>query len=195
MAINDEHRDWATNYLRKQINEIKVSQVLTYFDLIDLFPRVIGDPIPVFIVDGHQSRLDPAFIHYINDERHQWKVCFGVPYATTIWQVGDASELNGNFKVEWYREKANLLVWKYSKTLSCSIQPYDIMPLLNTIFHKAFGRVEGNRKTVADRGWYPPNQKLLEHPSLQVDTHDGVSTVDADSSSVTSNLGQRLNIF
>ena len=93
----------------------------------------------MLIVNDHQSRLDPAFIDYINNERHQWKVCFSVPYATTIWQVGDASELNGNFKVEWYREKANLLllVWKYAKTLPRSIRPYDIMPLLNTIFHKA----------------------------------------------------------
>ena len=125
-------------------------QVLTYFDLIDLLPRVIGGPILVLIVDGPQSRLNPAFIDYINDERHQWKVCFGVPYVTTIWQVGDASELNGNFKVEWYREKANLLVWKYAKTLPRSILPHDIMPLLNMVFHKAFGHIKGNQKAVAD---------------------------------------------
>ena len=147
-------------------------QFLTYFDLIDLFPRVSGGPIPVLIVDCHQSQLNPSFIHYINDERHHWNVCFGVPHATTIWQVGDASELNGNFKVEWYREKANLMVWKYVKTLPRSILPHDIMPLLNTVFHKAFGRIKGNQKAVADQGWYPPNRKLLEHPSLQVDTQN-----------------------
>ena len=37
-------------------------QVLTYFDLIDLFSEIIGSPIPVLIVDSHQSQLDPAFI-------------------------------------------------------------------------------------------------------------------------------------
>jgi hypothetical protein len=92
-------------------------QILTYFDDIDLFPQVAGSPIPVLIVDGHQSRLDPGFIRYIKNGNHQWKVCFGVPYTTTIWQVGDASELNGRFKTEWYREKANLLPWKYCRGL------------------------------------------------------------------------------
>ena len=60
-------------------------EILTYFDSINLFPRVVGGPIPLLIVDGHQSRLDPAFIEYINNKHHLWKVCFGVPYATTIW--------------------------------------------------------------------------------------------------------------
>jgi hypothetical protein len=66
-------------------------KVLEYFDGIDLFPRINDDPIPMLIVDGHQSRLDPQFVDYINDKGHKWKVCLGVPYATTLWQVGDAS--------------------------------------------------------------------------------------------------------
>jgi len=32
-------------------------EILTYFNSIDLFPHVPGGPIPVLIVDGHQSRL------------------------------------------------------------------------------------------------------------------------------------------
>ena len=42
------------------------------------------------------------------------------------------------------------------------------MPLLNKIFFRAYGNVAANKKAVADRGWYPPNRKLLEHPSLTV---------------------------
>jgi hypothetical protein len=74
-------------------------EILTYFDSIDLFPRVPGGPIPVLIVDGHQSCLAPVFVEYINDKNHTWKVCLGVPYATTLWQVGDASEQNGMVKL------------------------------------------------------------------------------------------------
>ena len=56
--------------------------------------------IPVIVIDCHQSRLDPAFIAYINNPAHLWKVCLGVPYATSLWQVGDASEKNGAAKTE-----------------------------------------------------------------------------------------------
>ena len=71
-------------------------EILKFFDDADLFPHIAGGPIPVLIGDGHQSCLDPKFVEYINDEVHQWKVCLGVPYATTLWQVGDA--LN---RMEW----------------------------------------------------------------------------------------------
>ena len=77
-------------------------QILEYFDKLDLFPRTPNGPIPMLVVDGHQSCLNQGFIKYINDPNHKWKVCFGVPYATVLWQVGDASEQNGKFKLEWY---------------------------------------------------------------------------------------------
>ena len=88
----------------------------------------------MLLVDGHQSRLDPKFINYINHNGHRWKVCLGVPYATTLWQVGDASEQNGKFKVEWYREKQLLLYWKFERGLPRTINATDIIPLLNIIF-------------------------------------------------------------
>jgi len=40
------------------------------------------------------------FLGYINNLAHKWHVCFGVLYATHLWQVGDASSLNGVFKAE-----------------------------------------------------------------------------------------------
>jgi hypothetical protein len=75
-------------------------EILTYFDSIDLFLRVPGGPIHMLIVDGHKSRLAPVFVEYINNKNNTWKVCLGVPYATTLWQVGDASEQNGMVKLE-----------------------------------------------------------------------------------------------
>jgi hypothetical protein len=37
---------------------------------------------------------------------------------------------------------------------------------MNKIFYKSYNNVANNKKAVADRGWYPPNMALLEHPSL-----------------------------
>ncbi len=111
------------------------------------------------------------FVEYINNKNHTWKVCLGVPYATTLWQgqVGDASEQNGMAKLEWYREKRELLSWKYLNNLPCAIRPEDVMPLMNKIFYKSYNNVANNKKAVGVRGWYPPNMVLLAHPSLIVD--------------------------
>ena len=86
-------------------------EILTYFDELDLFPCTPNGPIPMLLVDGHQSRLNPGFNHYIDDPHHEWRVCFGVPYAyaTVLWQVGDSSEQNGKFKSEWYGVKDKLM--------------------------------------------------------------------------------------
>ena len=73
-------------------------KVLSYLDEAGILPSAQGGPTPCLIVDGHQSRLDPCFVEYINSEGHKWKVYIGVPYGTSLWQVGDAAELNGNLK-------------------------------------------------------------------------------------------------
>jgi hypothetical protein len=151
------------------ITEEVLVEILTYFDTIYLVPRVPGGLIPLLIVDRHQCRLPPVFVEYINDENNTWKVCLGVPYATTLWQVGDTSEQNGMVKLEWYREKRELLTWKYANNLPHAIRPEDVMPLMNKIFYKSYDNLANNKKAVAVRGWYPPNMVLLEHPSLVAD--------------------------
>ena len=40
------------------------------------------------------------------------------------------------------------------------------MPILTPILEKAYGRVESNLRALSDRGWNPPNRKLLDHPDL-----------------------------
>jgi hypothetical protein len=141
-------------------------KILEYFDGIQLFERTPGGPIPMLIVDGHQSRLDPKFVSYINDDSHEWRVCLGVPYATVLWQVGDASEQNGKFKMEWTRVKEWMMVWKSVNCLPCVIGPTDIIPLINRVFHKSYGSINSNLRAMSDRGWNPPNRKLLEHKEL-----------------------------
>jgi hypothetical protein len=64
----------------------------------------------MLIADGHQSRLDPRFVSYINNKDHEWRVCLGVPYATVLWQVRDALEQNDKFKIEWTKVKEWMMV-------------------------------------------------------------------------------------
>ena len=47
------------------------------------------------------------------------------------------------------------------------------MPLLNQIFHDLYGNKKNNLKAATDRGWYPANRKLVDHPSLL----DDISTL------------------
>ncbi len=65
---------------------------------------------------------------------------------------------------------------------------YDVIPLLNKVFHKAFGRVEVNQRAISDRGWGPLNRKLLEHPHLVSDNSF------ENNSSQSSNVLLGLNI-
>ena len=85
----------------------------------------------MLIVDGHQSQLDPRFVTYINNKFHEWGVCLSVLYATTLWQVGDGSEQNDKFKIEWIKVKEWTMVWKIIDCLPCTIGPTDIITLTN----------------------------------------------------------------
>ena len=160
-------------------------KILTYFDSIDLFPRSHDGPIPVLLVDGHQSRLHPSFIDYVNDPAHPWRILFGVPYATVLWQVGDASEQNGKFKVMWYDAKIKLMEWKDELNLPLALYATDIIPLMNKIFLPAYNTLAGNLKAAADRGWFPFNRKLLDHMSLVDDRKDVITPTAAAGSDDT----------
>ncbi len=68
----------------------------------------------------------------------------GVPYATHIWQVNDASGLNGAFKIELTKAKR-----KYIKHRDVpKFEPTDIVPLTNMAFLKSFGNVVNAKKAI-----------------------------------------------
>jgi hypothetical protein len=77
-----------------------------------------------------------------------------------LWQVGDASEQNGTFKIEWTKVKEWMMAYKSINCLPCTIGPTDIIPLINRVFHKSYGNINSNLIALADRGWNPPNRKL-----------------------------------
>jgi len=139
-------------------------KVLEYFDKNNVFPRSPGGPTPFLFVDGHNTCFDPRFLEYIDNTNHWWNVCFGVLYATSLWQLGDSAENNGAFKTVWYHEKEKLLLWKYERWVEGVIWHYDVIPLLNKVFHRAFGQVAINQQAISDHGWGPLNQELPKHP-------------------------------
>jgi len=55
--------------------------------------------VPMLLVDAHGSRFDLNFLEYINNPETEWCVCIGVPYGTSLWQVGDSSQQNGSYKM------------------------------------------------------------------------------------------------
>ena len=43
----------------------------------------------------------------------------------------------------------------------------DIIPLTNKYWVNSFDEVESNKKSIAERGWFPYNQNLLMHKQLR----------------------------
>ena len=122
---------------------------------------------PFLLLDGHGSRFGINFLKYINDASHEWSVCIGVPYGTSLWQVGDSSEQNGSYKIGLARAKQDLIDKKKVKQMIPTIYPYKIIPLINTAWAQSFARPSSNKKAIAERGWYPLNRNLLLNNTLR----------------------------
>ena len=75
-----------------------------------------------------------------------------------LWQVGDASEQNGKFKMEWAWVKEWMTIWKSINCLPCTIGPTAIIALINRVFHNSYGSINSNLKSLADQGWNPMNR-------------------------------------
>ena len=140
--------------------------ILHTLDHLGVFDRS-GGRIPFLLLDGHGSRFAMEFLNYIMDPLHLWAVCIGVPYGTALWQVGDASEQNGAYKMALTRAKENLIKQKIKKCMPPTIEPYEIIPLLNTAWERSFERVLSNRKAIADRGCNPLNRNILLDSTLR----------------------------
>ena len=75
-----------------------LKKMLERMDSFNLFPRILGGPLPFLLIDGHGSQLQLPFLRYTNDPDHPWIVCLGLPNRTALWQVGYSSEQNGCWK-------------------------------------------------------------------------------------------------
>jgi hypothetical protein len=67
-------------------------QMLAAIDELQVFDRQEASLNPFLLLEGHGSRFELDFLHYINEDETKWECCIGLPYGTSYWQVGDSSE-------------------------------------------------------------------------------------------------------
>jgi hypothetical protein len=75
---------------------------------------------------------------------NRWSVCIGVPYGTALWQVGDSTEQNGNFKMSMNRMKESVLTNRMKTMTHVDLVPTDIIPLVNYAWECSFVKIESN---------------------------------------------------
>jgi hypothetical protein len=124
---------------------------------------------PFVLLDGHGSRFNVKFLEYITDDSHKWSVCIGVPYGTSLWQVGNSTEQNGVFKVRLTSFKQKIMDSRYEKMMGIELIPSDIIPIVNYAWMGSFENQKNNKKAIFERRWNPLNRMLLLHPKLRSD--------------------------
>jgi hypothetical protein len=131
--------------------------MLKFMDDLNLFDCSVCKPF--LLLDGHGSRMQLPFLKYINDSKDERVCCIGVLYATHVWQVADASELNGLFKIELTQAK-----WEYLR-YQTTVHPLliDIVPLLKQAWQRSFGNQDCASKGIASREWNPLNDCFMPH--------------------------------
>ena len=155
---------WTEN---RSITSSILCDILKELDHKKIFPREEQGCKPFFFVDGHSSRFEVPFLQYINNKEHEWVVCIGVPYGTSLWQVGDAEEQNRLFKLNMSKCKQLLLRKRIDNNLSPFLEPTDIIPIINYAWERSFAEVPSNQEAIAERGWLPFNRNLLLHPEIK----------------------------
>jgi hypothetical protein len=108
----------------------------------------------------------PPFLQYILDPEHPWEVCLGLPNGTHVWQVGDSVQQNGSYKPGLVIAKRELVREKQDAGEEGKLTKSDIVPLVNKAFPRSFGKEEGNRHAIAERGWNPLNRGCLTNPEI-----------------------------
>ncbi len=148
------------------INATILTNIFRTLDKLNIFSREEGIR-PFVLLDGHSTRFDIEFLEYINDSKHRWSVCIGVPYGTSLWQVGDSVYQNGQFKVRITVKKEKILDVRSMKQMGLEILSTDIIPIVNYGWSGTFDNVDTNIKAILERGWYPLNRMLLLHPDIR----------------------------
>jgi hypothetical protein len=123
-----------------------LADMLQDIDQIGVYNRTFAHPF--LLLDGQHSWMMLPYLKYICDPSHKWYSCFGVPHATHIWQVADASSLNGAYKIELVKAKCQYLEHRNQP----KFEPIDIVPLMNMAFGNSFGNQKNVVRAIADRG-------------------------------------------
>lgn len=149
-----------------------LAKMLFTLDYFHLFDRSNGR-LPFLLLDGHHGRFQLPFLEYINADNSKWMVCIGVPYGTHIWQVHDASSLNGAFKMILNDAKMEYIKARHGEM---KFVTSDVIPLVKMCWDESFGRTDRAKRAIEKRGWNPLNYALLDHESLYRDEKDFSTT-------------------
>jgi len=84
----------------------------------------------------------------------------------SYWQVGNSSEQNGMFKMNWVKEKERLIIFKAKHNLPLTLNTTDIIPMISKAWDASFTVPEFVIKAVANRGWNPLNFALLTNKEI-----------------------------
>ena len=107
------------------------------------------------------------FLEYICNPAHEWEFVIGVPCRTALWKVGDSPDQNGSYNMASVVRKSKIVIDK--EKCMCdrpTIEPHEIISIINYAWSKSFGKVESNKKSISDRGWYPYNRNFMIDPSI-----------------------------
>ena len=68
--------------------------------------------------------------------------------------------------------KMDIVSKKEQLSLPPSIEPFEIIPIINAAWPLSFGRVVTNRQAISDRGWNPFNRSLLLNNKIRATMTD-----------------------
>ena len=138
-----------------------LTRILETLDYLEVFDRSTGIN-PYLMLDGHGSRMGLLFLRYINNPAHLWIACIGVPYGTSLWQVGDSAEQNGTYKGGLTTMKKKIIAHKTKLMMPrLTIEVTEIMILVNYAWSVSFAKIPSNKKAIAERGWNPLNRNIV----------------------------------
>jgi hypothetical protein len=153
-----------------------LTNMLQRMDDVKLFNRSDGIN-PFLLYDGHGSQFEEPILEYTLEFNRPWECCIGVPYGTSVWQVGGSVEQNETFKIESKKVKVDTVTRKIRLGLPATLKRSDISRIMNIAWQKSFVRIETNKRSIAARGWGPLSYIMLDHPELQ-ETKDMVRLIN-----------------
>jgi hypothetical protein len=112
------------------------AEMLKKMNYLGLFDRFDGIDLFLFL-DGHGSCFKLPFVEYIHGDRG-WTVCIGVPYGTSIWQVRDSNQQNGQYTNKSKEGNERVLTMKTKHGLRFAIIKQDILWIVCYASEKSF---------------------------------------------------------
>ena len=73
-------------------------------------------------IRDYQSHLLTMSETYVRDIKHEWMICFGVPYGTNLWQVGNSKQQNGSYKMSMTKHKDEIVKKTYQIVVKTTVQ-------------------------------------------------------------------------